>query len=485
MANVLLINPDPKSIHPRYPSALLPLAGVLRSNSHRVEIFDGQFQDCRNIKLAEYDVVGITSLTGPQIHSALKIARWIKTKAKTLPLIWGGVHCSLVPEQTAAHELVDVAVRGEGEESFLELIEAIQKRQSLEIVKGITFKQDGKIVSTAERDCIELDKLPYLPFELLPNFHKYSNIKRKIMYFQTSRGCPYSCGFCYSNRVHKGRWRAMSAERAVEEIKYICDTFHPETISFIDDEFFVDQRRVGEICQKLIDAKVDIQWGSSGRYDQAYKYTSDFLKLLKASGCVGVSFGGESGSTRVLESINKRITVEQMKTTVEKFKENNLFSTVNFMSGFPGEKKEDIFKTFDLIDELTRIDPGLMVNSISVYTPFPNTPMYKEALEYGFREPRSLEEWGEFFYNDVSNLPWLEKETRSLLKTISLLTECEFNRKGAFKSTRLFEDSPIKKIAYTGLSFLAKWRWRNRNFRFPVEWRLLDAGLRFIKSGER
>lgn len=485
MAKVLLVYPNPAAIHPRYPNALLPLAAVLLKRGHKIWIFDGQFEDYTELSLSNFDCVGISIMTGPQISSALKIAKWIRQKNPSMTLIWGGVHASLIPEQTAKNEYVDVVVRGEGEETLLELIECIEANRAIDHVKGITYRKNGVIYSTPDREYINMDQLPFLPYDLLSAFHRYSNIKRKILYLQTSRGCPHKCGFCYAQAVHKGKWRAMSPARVIEEIKDIHERFKPDIISLVDDEFFVSKRRVEEICRGLIQTGLKINWGGSGHYGYAYKYDKDFFDLLKKSGCTAVSFGGESGSSAVLESISKGITVEQMKITVRKFKENDIHSTVNFMAGFPEEKKEDIFKTFDLIDKLTAIDPSLMANSISIYTPFPNTPLYQQALDNGFKQPRSLQEWGRYFYNDANNLPWLDRSTKELLKTISLLTECEFNRKGQFKSRNLFEDSPLKKTLYKILSCLAKFRWKHRFFRFPIEWRLLDIVLRITKSGER
>jgi radical SAM superfamily enzyme YgiQ (UPF0313 family) len=485
MANVLLVFPNPKTIHPRYPNALLPLAAALLANGHKVKVFDEQFENYADIALGDYDCVGISTLTGQQITNALKIAESIRKKSVSMPLIWGGIHPSLMPEQTARNRFVDIVVRGEGEETLLELIERLEAGKPIDGTKGITFERDGEIYSTADREFINLDELPFLPYGLLTFFYKYSNVKRKIIYLQTSRGCPHSCGFCYVNFVHKRTWRSMSPQRVVDEMTYIKDNFNPDLISLVDDEFFISKRRVSEICQKIVHSGLGIRWSASGRYDQASKYDRDFLELLEGSGCEGVSFGGESGSPMILKFVNKRITVEQMKSTVRNFRDTRMYSTVNFMAGFPGEADNDVAKTFDMIDELTAIYPGLRVNSISVYTPFPNTPLYNEALNNGFKEPQSLREWGDYSYNDVNNLPWLDKSMKGLLRTISLLTECEFNRKGQFKSVGLFEDSWLKRTAYTILSFSAKFRWRHKFFRFPVEWRLLDLYFRLRKMGER
>ena len=181
MASVLLVYPNPQTIHPRYPNPLLPLAAVLLENRHKVKILDEQFEDYKSVDLRDYDYVGISTLTGPQIMNGLKIAKHIRNKDASIPLIWGGVHPSLMPEQTAENECVDIVVRGEGEETLLELIARLEAGKQYEDVPGITFKKNGKIVSTHEKEFVDLNKLPLMPYHLLSSFHKYSNVKRKII----------------------------------------------------------------------------------------------------------------------------------------------------------------------------------------------------------------------------------------------------------------------------------------------------------------
>ena len=485
MANVLLIYPDPKTIHPRYPNSFLPVAAVLLKKGHKVTIIDTQFEEYEDIHLWDFDIVGISTLTGPQIKNAIFIASYVRKKAPAMPLIWGGVHPSLMPEQTAMNQYADIVVRGEGEETLCELLEKLDKKEDLESVKGISFKRNGNIISTPDRDFINIDELPLLPYHLIKKSREYSNIQRGIAYMQTSRGCPHNCGFCYNKVVHKNVWRKMSAERVIREIKYIKEVFNPDVISLIDDEFFVNKKRVLEICNAILTSGLSIRWGGSCRFDYAVQYDKDFMDLLKKSGINGFSFGAESGSEQILKMIDKNITVDQMKIVINKLREENIPVSVNFMAGFPGETKEDIFKTFSVIDELTGINPNLMVNSISIYTPFPSTPLFDMAIKNGFRSPASLEEWGNYMYNDANNLPWLSGEIKKLLKTISLLTECEFNRFGKFKSIGLFKGNIFKRYAYEILSLSAKLRWKYKFFGFPIEWRMLDAYLRLTNSGER
>lgn len=485
MAGILLIYPNPVTLlEPQYPHGLLALAAYLIRRGHKVRIIDERLEDYTMVLLGEFDCVGISVMTG-QVKNGLKIAKWIRQKDASMPILWGGVHPSLMPEQTAKNEYVDIVVRGEGEETLSELIECFESKRGIDQVKGITYRKDGVVYSTPDREYLDMDQLPLLPYEILPSFNEYSNSKCKIIHIQTSRGCPHQCGFCCTPAVHKRGWRAKSPTRVVEELKYMCERFKPDTILILDDEFFVNRKRVEEICEGIIESGLNIKWEGATRCSYAYKYDKAFFDMLKESGLVRIGFGGESGSPMILNLINKGTTTEQMRITVRKFKENDIHSTVSFMAGFPNETREDLLKTFDIIDELTEIDSNLTVAGINIYTPFPtSTPLYQEALAHGLKEPKTLEEWGEFHFNDVCNLPWLDKSTKALLRTINLLTKVEFIGKGRYEVVLRFEGSRLTKAAYKIFSWLAKFRWRHRFFYFPVEWLILDYFLKSKKMAE-
>jgi len=155
------------------------------------------------------------------------------------------------------------------------------------------------------------------------------------------------------------------------------------------------------------------------------------------------------------------------------------------MAGFPTETEEDTKETFRLIDQLTEIDQSIYIPGISIYTPFPGTDLYSEAVKLGFKEPKNLEGWGNYEYNNINNLPWIKGEYKNLLKTISMLTRFQFN------STKYEHESGLKntnKLYYFAYKFFcnrAKSRWANKNFKFPIEWRLLEKSLKIMGITER
>ena len=176
--------------------------------------------------------------------------RGLCEKAKSdCPIVWGGVHPTLLPEQTASNGYVDVVVRGEGELIVKDLANALASHKPLDNVLGITYRSGRVIKSNPDGKVIDLDAIPVdLPYDLL-KMKRYPSVKSGRFHIQTSRGCPHRCGFCYNSLFNKNKWRAKSAERVLDEIEYILEKFpQVKIIDPIDDNFFVDEDRVKQIC---------------------------------------------------------------------------------------------------------------------------------------------------------------------------------------------------------------------------------------------
>jgi len=486
MGKLLLICPGRRLLGARFPYSLLPIAGyLLEKGKDKVEILDDQVEDYKKAKLEGVDVVAITSLTGPQIKKGIEIAKYVKEKDPNIKVIWGGVHATLVPDQTAKNPYVDVVCVGEGEKTMYDLMRAFENNTPLSKVRGIAFEKDGKVITTPPQDLIDLNELPLLPYELLKT-DEYVELKRKpsIVSISSSRGCPHRCGFCYNNKMHNSRWRSMSVERTLQEIEHIKEKFNPEEMWYNDDCLAANKDRLKQICQGIIDRKFDIKWLFSSRYDYVAYYDSELLDLISKSGCKSVSFGGESGSPRVLKLINKGFTLDQMFTSIKRMKKHNVPSGVNFMCGFPTETPEEVHMTFKVIDKIVRLDPSIDIPNISVYSPFPGTPLYKLALEGGFKEPKTLEQWGDYRYNEISSLPWVKGRMKKLCQTISLLTRFHFTHE-EYPGPGIFTGKPFHSLAHKFFWHSAKFRWKKKFFKMPLEWDLLDSALKIFDFGEK
>lgn len=462
---------------PQVPLALLHVASSLQQEGFNVRILDMRLQEYQHFDVGNPLFVGISAMSGLQIKYALMFAKHVRAHDPSVPLVWGGVHPTLLPEQTARHDLVDVVIRGEGELIVKDLANTIAQNQPLDDVLGVTYKINGSIKSNAAGKIIDLDEIPIaLPYELL-QMEKYPSFKSGRFHIQTSRGCPHRCGFCYNSNFNHNKWRGKSAERVLDEIQYITGKYpHIQIIDPIDDNVFVDEYRVQQISQGLIDRKLGVQWRANCRFDYLSNYDKEFLELLARSGCVELDFGGESGSERVQQLICKDVTAEEMLQSVDNLRRYapSIEPYVSWMSGLPGETDEDLAMTFDLMDKMSEINPKTQHYGIFVYTPFPSPVM--DYLPSEFTAPQTLEEWGSIhvFHFDP---PWHTKKQVEKLHTISAVTRIAF-----YPQARINARDLTYKFAYTIMNRLARYRWKHRNFSFPIELKIADAVARRFKG---
>jgi radical SAM superfamily enzyme YgiQ (UPF0313 family) len=472
---IILISPNPSfpgtGVWPHklfsLPLNIMSLVPLLEKNGFATRMIDTRAQDYKHAEYEDALFVGISAQTGVQIKNGLEVARFIRGRYPSIPIVWGGIHPSLLPEETARHPLVDIVCRGEGEETVVELARALSNGGNIGKVLGLTFKSaNGEILNTPSRPLIDMDSLGHLPFEKL-DMKRYG---QKVEMF-TSRGCPNKCIFCYSLAYHHSRWRAKSAEKVIDDMEHAAGTVNPPgLVYFCDDNFFVNQRRVAEICEGKIRKNIGFAWTAFCRADYFRKYDKDFLELLARSGCSVIDFGGESGSDRMLERISKGISRDDIMNAAKKCDSVGILARFSFIFGFPEETRKDREATLSLIDNLISECKGFRIYGIYILTPYPGTPIYEEALRAGFNSPKSLDEWGEYKFACFENSPWHNEAGTNYLKTISRLTRVNFYPQAqGHPSPRVW-----KNIVYDLLSIDARIRWKLKFFSFPFEWLLYD-----------
>lgn len=220
---ILLIYPGHfNSLFSEIPLPLLYIAWALRKKAFDVEIFDARLQDINTIEDKNYLFVGITSMTGEMLKSAIEAAKYIRNMNPAIPIVWGGVHVSLLPEQSLKSPYVDIVVRGEGELTVQELAETLLNRENLNSIAGISFKRQGVILTNPDRKFMDLDEIDIeLPYDII-DLKQYSNVDFPL---HTSRGCPWKCTFCYNLVFNKRKYRSKSVERVLDEIEYVVIAF--------------------------------------------------------------------------------------------------------------------------------------------------------------------------------------------------------------------------------------------------------------------
>lgn len=479
MKKVLLIYPrtgiDPDRPHP--PHSILTIAGVLERKGYSPVIIDARVEKKIEEKIKQNIdgaiCVGLSVMTGFQIKHALGIAKYIKELNPNLPLVWGGVHVTFLPQQSCKNKYIDIAVSGEGDITFAKVVESIDKNKNLKKIPGITYKEKGKIKTNLGEELIDLDTAPETPWHLI-DVKRYLRSEfgtERVLTILTSRGCPHRCTFCYNTNFNKRRWRSAKINRVIKEIKKLRNSYNINGVYLIDDNFFVNRKRVEEFCKALIKDKIKLGWATSCRVNYFDKYDDNFLKLLKESGCKRLFFGVESGSPRIIDLIHKDIKIEQVLNTAKKCAKFGIIPEFSFMTGFPTENKKDRNMTLILIDKILKVNSSASIGGLFLYTAYPGTPLFDLAIKKGFKTPKSLEGWMDYsFMTAEKRANWITKSEKKKIKVISFIVRIIFNKELIKKSFK----NPFYKLVLRIFKMDGELRWKLRIFSVAPEWRLLE-----------
>ncbi len=366
------------------PLGLAFLAGVLREAGHEVRILDAILTRRQLSAIAEAagdfepEVVGV-SATSPLAGTACRIAALVKTIVPAATTVLGGVHPTLFPEDMLREPAVDYVIRGEGESSLAALVDILAGGGRPDRVDGLAFRRNGEVVvNPPAAPPPDLDALPFPAYDLFP-IRKYYSLQIAEHPFGsmiTSRGCPYQCIFCSARATMGARYRAYSPRRIVAEIRFLVDRFQVREILFKDSEFTLDPARVEAFCELLLAEGLRVRWSCNGRIGRA---SLALLEKMRAAGCRLIEYGIESGDDEILETLDKRITVDQVRETFALTRRAGLKTIANFMIGNPGETRRSVEKTLRLANE---IRPDFC--DFSFATALPGTRLYTMALENGW-----------------------------------------------------------------------------------------------------
>jgi radical SAM superfamily enzyme YgiQ (UPF0313 family) len=384
----------------QYPINLGYLAAWLQKSSIEVKLFDfevEEFDEARFLAVIREKkpvFIGISCMTA-SILSGHKLAAVIKGAVKDIPVVVGGVHSTAIPQKTLTEfSSFDIVVRGEGEETILELYKALANRTPLAQVKGLVYREGTGFVDTGIRPLIEnLDRLPYPARDLVSIDHYknthvsrgFSRFEKNIAEIITARGCPYSCIFCASKVTFSQRVRYRSVENIIGEMEECIRKYKVNHFSMLDDTFTFKKEVLYPVCDYLHAKRVT--WDCCTRAD---RITEDMIKKMVDSGAEKISFGMESGSERILRLIGKGVTIKQVEDAFGFCRKAGLrYVEATFMIGnHPSETMEDIQKTLDLIK---RLSPDLV--ALSLTSPFPGTELNKIMKDQGYLQQ---ENWNEF-----------------------------------------------------------------------------------------
>ena len=335
-----------------FPLGLGYIAAVLEK-SHKVEVLDMMAEGMSCIDLVRIllgkspDVVGITSDT-LTFQAAIEVAETVKLARRDTVVVIGGTHSNVWPDYPLRYSCFDISAHGEGEATAVELWSRLEAGESYSDVRGIAFRGHSKVITNPKREPISnLDELPFPARHLFP-MNKYNGEYAPI---GTSRGCPFACSFCSNNVVWGRSHRFRSADNVIGEIKAMKTEYGISKLYFREDIFTANKKRVIDLCEGIIAEGLDVNWECESRVGTVDR---EVLAKMKEAGCKLTWFGVESGSPRMLEVLNKQITVQQVAETYRLCREVGIPAGASFIIGTPGETRSDVKETVSLAK---RINP--------------------------------------------------------------------------------------------------------------------------------
>lgn len=492
MSAVLLVNPRMTATdNARLPLSLLHLAAVLEG-IRPWEILDGNVLDdvvaqaLASLARRPHAAVGITVMPGPQVAPAIELSRAIRRAHPTLPIVWGGYFPTLYPDAALAAAYVDVVVRGQGEDTFVALLDALERGGSLDEVAGISWKRDGAVVHNVDRALRDPDTLPPLPYGRLPTLARTmprTFLGRRTAMHQLAIGCRYRCEFCGVVSMWNGATRLDAPARVVRAGVELRDRYGADSLQLVDHNFFDREESSRETLDAL--AHVRLPWWCYARTDTLAGFSTATWQAIERSRLRMVYVGAESGSAEALKQMQKGAKIEHTIETVERCKAHGVIPELSFVLGGSDDPDGEIDATFQFIRRLKKLHAGAEI-ILYFYSPTPQRrgPGSSRALpvlqRYGPRGgqaahpllPRTPEEWTSpewvrwVCHDDA---PWLTELQRRRIRDFVDVLGCRFPT---------VQDARLSRPARRVLSSLAWLRYATERYERPYELRLAKRLVR-------
>lgn len=477
-----------KQLRKNYPAfGIMLLASILNKVGYRARIVDftNLKDDIENvlfeIKKDAPLFIGLSVMT-PQIPEALCISKYLKERFHSIPVIWGGAHASLFPKETLESSYVDIVAVNEIANRIVLLADSLCDNKPLSEIKGIGFKEAGRIIINEPGELDNIEECPHLDFGVLPDIESYAldNAFAAGMHVDASKsrtfpvisglGCCYKCSFCINVALNR-RYRWRSASEIIEEVKRLQRDYDANCIVFQDEDFFINKKRLFEFLDLIEKEKLSFKWRTWGRanYFNENYLNKDVVKRLDRLGLRQIAIGAESGSDRILKMIKKGITAENIVMSAEYLKGSNIEGRYSFIYGFPNETKDDLLKTFLLTARLKRINKRAAIAGPYFLRLYPGSPLFDSIKnDYEIAVPKTVGEWSGAFSHQgflhQSRYPWLSKEQYALSqKLVFYLHHLPFAE----------SKNKLKRILNNVLTIVSRLRYRFNIFALPIEYYLL------------
>jgi anaerobic magnesium-protoporphyrin IX monomethyl ester cyclase len=440
---ILLVNP--RATRPqnrRFPLSVMALGAALPEGT-AWEIVDGNLPDANVLedlvqrieeRRAGSDpvrVVAFTVMPGPQLLNAVPITRALKERCPEVPIVWGGNFPSLYPAPVLDAPYVDWVVRGQGEQTFLELLHVLDGTRDPKSVAGLAFRErDGSHWIGPERRWRGPDELPAPPYHMIDvaNYLHPTFLGRRSGVYQASIGCPHGCNFCGVISVLGRRELQGSVARTVEHLRFLSTTHGMDSVHFYDNNFFLSEPQARDLAEQI--APLGLRWWCEARVDTLTRFSDETWRQLRRAGLTMVFCGAESGSDAVLKKMNKGTTTAQILEVAARSREHGIIPEFSFVFGDPDDPAQEIDNTLAFVRRLKAVNPSMELISY-FYTPTPQRAGTYGGVDALSGTPATLEEWTTpawlaWMTHEDPEVPWLDRRLKARVEDFELVLKSRF-----------------------------------------------------------
>jgi len=467
---ILLYNP--KATRPknrRLPLSILAMAAVLEGREEYA-IVDGNLDpsptDTLLSLMREHSVelVAVTVMPGPQTVGAVASCRELRARYPQVPIVWGGYFASNYTDAALNTNYVDYAIRGQGEQTFLELIDAIRGKRDLKTILGLSYKQAGGMQQNPERRMRPPDQFPVLPYHRIPT-EKYllpTFLGRRTAVHQASIGCPYRCNFCGVVTFSGSREKMEAPARTESALRHLAQTYGVDAVQFYDNNFFLREDHTRELMDRM--QPLGLRWWCEGRTDIMMRYSDATWEAIRRAGCAMIFFGAESGSDQVLKEMNKDLSAEDTIKLASRIRRFGIIPEFSIIFGNPKDPEGDTAECIQFIRLLKRLNPDAEI-VVEHYTPVPQRSRMYGNVEGQFDFPTTADEWAtdrwqRFATQKDPKTPWIKPRTKRLIDNFELVVSSRWPT---------IQDIRLPGWGRLALKALSGWRYRLGVYGAPFE----------------
>ncbi len=468
---IILYNPKATKYRSRrFPLSILSMAAVLEGREEYA-IVDGNVDPNATASLLDLmrekrvELLALTVMPGPQTVSAVESCGEVRKRFPEIPIVWGGYFPSNYTQAALNAPYVDFAVRGQGEDTLLELLGALRERTGLKGIRGLSYRDsDGTHCHNPDRRLRSPDDFSWYPYHripaeryLLPTF-----LGRRTAVHQASIGCPYRCNFCGVVTFSGSREKMESPARTEAILRHLATTYGVDAVQFYDNNFFLREDHAREVVDRM--APLRMRWWCEARADIMMRYSDATWEAIRRSGCAMIFFGVESGSNETLKEMHKDLRVEDTLALASRIRRFNIIPEFSVIFGNPRDPEGDTRDCFKFVRKLKSLNPDAEI-VVEHYTPVPQRERMYGNVEEQMHFPTTPDEWAterwqRFATQKDPSTPWLRPRTKRLVDNFELVVSSRWPT---------VQDIRLPGWGRWLLKTLSTWRYRLGIYAAPLE----------------